>query len=929
MKRLFISMILVLVAGLAFGAPTARIMGTVTDAETDETIIGANVVLVGMSRGSATDLDGHFLILALEKGLYTVQVSAIGYETYTLEGVQLDAGQRLTLDIELTGSAVKLETVTVTGQSETGSEERELEERLEDVTITDAISAETISRLPDPDVANVVRRATGVSTLGGDPVIRGLGARYSKVTLNSAQVSGTEPNRSAVSLNLFPASVMSQVNVSKSYTPDQWGEFGGGAVNMNTWDIPAGNLSISASTSTSYRVGTTGKKFYSYAGGAWDWLAWDDGAREMPSDVASGGQLALGGQFSERGYSEDDMIRLGRLFPNNWGTYSYNAPVNQGYNLSISDRLELAGRDLDLLASLLYDRSSTAIEKDLIVLKGGVGEAADTMHNYTFNEYMQNVSAGGLINLRYQFSPLHRFAINTLYNRDMEDETRFYEGVNRDRGADIRDIRLRYVQQVTWTSQFSGSHAIPNLLSSVLDWHMTYSRGERYEPDTREVQFESEPLGLEDPVFIWADEEQSGSRFYNDLYDDTYSGGVDWELHPIVGVTRNEVDLQIKSGVAFVERKRESDTRFFEYKRDAGFNTLFMQQDPMLLFAPNNVSPDIFLVEETTRPTDNYKADMSIQAAYVLFKGRVLPKLRGSFGARVEHAKQNVNTFALFNPDEEPAVADLENTDVMPALTLIYEPMDRTNFRLAASRTVSRPDFRELSPFEFTDILGGRAVQGNPDLQRALIDNYDLRFEKVYGVSNLFAVSAFYKRFHQPIETVIRITAQISESFENADGATSYGLEMEWRQNLGMLTDLLEPFSLSTNLSLLHSEIELSDEAKLATTSDSRPLEGQSPFLFNVNLSYMHPSWGTNADLFLNGFGKRIVAVGYEPMADEYELPHWELDFTMRQPLTRHLSLKFAAKNLLDPDYQREQGDIIVERYSMGRSFSIGASWMQ
>lgn len=914
LNRLFISFAAVLI--LVQTAAAATISGKISDTQTGEALIGATIMIDGTSIGAAASLDGSFLIESAPAGELLLRASIIGYETLEQSLVIVSASDSAFIDISLHETSLQGAEVVIEGAAEKGSAKRELEDRITSVVMTDGLSAEAMRKAPDPSVASVIRRATGVSVSGGDPIIRGLGIRYSKVTLNDAFVSGTEPNRSAVSLDLFPSSMMSQVTINKSYTPDQFGEFSGGTINMNTWDaLGANELSVSVKTSVNSQ--TTGRNFLTYSGGGLDLLGYDDGTRALPDVIRNAStKITLRGQFSDIGYSAAELEALSKSFPNTWNTRQVTAGPNQSFNWSLSRGSSLFGKKLDYILSGRYSNASNFKEVERSIYKGGADNTVELQHNYNFEHYSRSVGLGGIAAFRWETSPLTRFRFQSMYNHELEDETRYFEGWNDDRGKNIQDTRLRFVSQNTYTNQLSGRHVMPSFAQSVLDWKVSHSLGTRYEPDTREFQYEANP----GEAFVLADESQSGSRIFNDLTDHTITVSSDWQLHPEAS------ELKLKTGFAVVNRWRDSETRFFQFEPQS-YHTVDISRDPESIFSAEHINSSGFLVREATRPTDSYDAAQQIAAVYMMAEHPLTSKLRVIGGARIEQAHQEVNSYELFAASATPVKGELDNLDILPALNLIYALHERENLRLAASQTVSRPDFRELSAFEFTDIIGGHAVIGNPNLKRALIQNLDLRWEKMSGVSDLVAISAFYKHFHNPVEVTIQATAQNRVSYENAQGAENYGLEFEVRRQLGAIYETLDPFSMSVNLTLVQSDIQLSDSTAGIQTSSRRPLHGQSPYLLNAGLSYANYRSGTQADIFLHVFGKRIDEVGSKPLPDIYELPHPDLDFSLRQPLTSHFSLNGTAQNLLDPEIRFQQGDQYTEHYRLGRTYSLGLSY--
>jgi TonB-dependent receptor len=907
-------------------ASAGNVSGTITGSDTKLPLTGANVVVEGTSRGSATDLDGVFVIFNLQPGEYTVRFTMLGYEPMTREiTVPEDGG--VTVDVEMSSSAVELQEVTYIAGGEVGSQERELAERLDENNITDAVSKEVLRKLPDPDVANVVRRATGVSVDKGDPIIRGLGVRYSKVTLNNAAVAGTEPNRSAVSLELFPASLMSQVTINKSYLPDQNGEFAGGTVNMNTFELPR-DLEISASVSSSYNSRTTFKDFYTYQGGAYDYLGFDDGSRAMPDIVANAeDKLASSGISGDYGYSPNELKVMGKSFQDVWSPSRMTARPNQSYNLSIGNRLNAFGFPMGYVVTGVYGHSYKFEDGDRNVYKGGdqPGTVTD-WHSYNFNTYKEAVTLGSMLALKFYPHDLHNLNLNVLYSRDVTDETRLMNGYNDDKGTLVRDTRLRFTAEETITTQFFGNHAFPAIANSTVDWQATWSRGTRYEPDTREQLYELNNDGF----YNWADESQSASHLFNDLEDNTLSASVDWTSRPEIGLQ----GLQVKTGAAVKSRERNSNYRKFQYKATAQaletFDLEFLSQDPEVVFADENIHPFGWEINEYTRPNDSYQASHDVLAGYAMTEASLHPRLHVTGGVRIENSDQSVVGYEPFTPQDRNMLksSTISTIDVLPAVSMKYLLRQRMNLRIAASQTVSRPDFREMAEFEYTDFVGGYAVIGNPELQRALIRNYDLRWEMVHGVADLVAVSVFYKNFENPIETVLQNTAQIRLSYDNAESANNYGIEFEIRQNLGLFSDVLKTVTMSGNLSLIESRVDLgSGGTAQVQTSNERALAGQSPYLLNLGIGYIHPRYGTQLNLFYHTFGERISEVGANDLPDVYEQPHHDLDLTANHPLTRNLKLKFGFKNILDSEIRFEQGGKPTWSYYRGSSVSIGLSY--
>ncbi len=892
-----------------------KIYGRIVDNTTGEELAGVNVVLQGFTLGSSTDLDGNFIINNVKPGSYILHASILGYASIDQKIVVNDD---IRIQIRLSPTTIQLKEVVVKGKAAEGSEERELSERRESVSIEDVVSGERMKKMPDPDVSEVIRHVTGVTSMDGNPIIRGLDQRYSKVTLNTAMISGTEPNRSAVSLDLFPSKMMSSVTIKKSYTADQFGEFGGGNVNMDTWGA-LGSKELNVGASTSFNTSTTFKSFLTYDGGSLDFLTFDDGTRKLPITISKENKkIVEGGMFSTNGLSLPELEKLSESFKNNWNTKSIQALPNQDYRASLSGSGNLFNRQINYIVSGLYKNSYQYKLSERNVYKGDSRSEITLQHSYIFQDYIKSVDLGGMTVVNHKLSPLSRINLNVLYNRNLEDNTRYYYGWNDDRAKNIRDTRLRFVVQSTLTTQLSGDQALPNIINSNIDWSGTYSYGTRQEPDTREVQWEADP----GKTFVLADESQSGSRIFNDLQDHTLDGSFNWTFRP-KGNNRN---LNFKVGLSALRRWRDSETRFFLFEPRNG-NTVNIEQDAESIFSASNLGANGFLVREATRPTDSYKASQVVNATYLMSVMQLTPRIKTDVGIRLEQSHQEVQSYELYTASSTPVVADINTVDILPALNLNYTLKRDMSLKLGMSRTVSRPDFRELSQFEFTDIIGGFAVVGNPHLKQSLISNYDIRWEWIYDSLNLLAISVFYKYFENPIEVILEATAQNRISYDNALSAQNLGVEFEIRQNLGSLIPVLIPFRTSANLALIKSNAEFSDSSRGIQTNNNRPLHGQSPYLLNLNLDYTDRKYATYAGIYLHVFGKRIAQVGARPLPDVYEMPHPALDLMIQQPLKHNLNLKASLQNVLNPEIRFEQDGHPTEKYKTGRVFSLGISF--
>jgi TonB-dependent receptor len=321
---------------------------------------------------------------------------------------------------------------------------------------------------------------------------------------------------------------------------------------------------------------------------------------------------------------------------------------------------------------------------------------------------------------------------------------------------------------------------------------------------------------------------------------------------------------------------------------------------------------------------------MNIHGGFAMVDLALGPRWRIVGGLRVEDADIRVTTQDPLVPGALPQVANLVNRDPLPSVNVIYALTSRQNLRFGYSRTVNRPDFRELSPFEFTNVLGGYSAAGNPNLLRARIDNVDARWEWFLGGDEVIAASYFYKDFTNPIESIFTpTTAELRQSFVNAEGARNQGVEFEYRQRLRRLSKRLSDFQALANFTFVDSSVQIPIALAPQLTSASRPLMGQSRFIYNLIGEWARPKLHSSARVYLNSVSRRITDVGTFRLPDIYQERNTFLDFVYQYDIGEkgRWSVRFSAENLTNNQYRWTQADIVQRAFRIGRTFSVGTSY--
>jgi outer membrane receptor protein involved in Fe transport len=895
------------------------ITGTVFDAANGRPVPLVQIVVDGVADTKlVTDTDGRYT-LQLSPGKYKLSFKANNYIETTIADVEVKADETTDAStvIQQQGAVTTVEVNEKVGAIESNAESILAERKLA-VTVSDSISKDDIKNSTASDAAGALEKVTGISVVdNGYVYVRGLGERYSATMLNNAIIPTTEPERRVVPLDLFPANLVDNIKVLKTYSPDLPGEFSGGLVQMNTVEFPNSKI-LQVSVSYGFNSQVIGKDFLSSSGGARDFFGFGRSSRELPAIIPTDQRLVVG-RFTDQQFQE-----FGRSFRPEYTPVVRSGRPQQSYSIVGGNTFGKLG----VVAALTFANTPSRTPQLYRFLSNQGGGRAGIFSRYDdFNVDNESARLGAVFNAAYRLTATQKLVFRTTLTRDADKEARLFRGTNGGINVDVEDTRLRYVERSLLSNSLEGEHAFAKLKNSLFHWQMTYSQSSRDEPDLRQAIRGREQGRPANVPFTFLNLGDSGFRFFNGLNDKIYEPQADWGIPFFKG----NISGLFKFGYRGTFREREFDARRFRFQAIRAQTIDFTQpNDTVLGF--NNIRPDGFALREVTRGTDAYDADMKIHGGFIMTDINLGPKWRAVLGIRFEDANINVTTVDPLLATATPQRVRLANRDALPGLNVIYAVRPRQNVRFGYSRTVNRPDFRELSPFEFTNIVGGFTTVGNPALQRALIDNFDARWEFFPGGNQVMAVSYFYKRFSQPIEQIYRPTAsELRQSFLNVDSATNQGLELEWRYNLGNIKQAkaLRDFSLQTNFTLVDSSVGIPVDRFPQLTSRERPLVGQSRFIYNIIADWTKPQLRSSARFFVNSVSRRITDVGTFQLPDVYQERNTFLDFVYQFNIRENgkWTMRFSAENLSDNRYRYTQADFLVRDFRIGRTFTIGTSY--
>jgi outer membrane receptor protein involved in Fe transport len=918
----------------------AIISGKITDGSTGDIMRSVTVELLtkdkqSTKKGAYSDVTGKYTIKKVQQGVYSLRFRYVGYETKLIENVEVPTGKNVTVNVTLSPETKKAEEVVVTARANKESKEAILAQRKNSAQVSDGVGQEEIAKLPDGDAGQALKRITGVTVVGDKFVyVRGVSERYNNTTLNGAALTSTEPDKKAFAFDMFPSEFLQSANVIKSFTPDMPGNFAGGLVQLNTIDFPQGfAFKVGLSSAYNDNVSLKSGAFQTYSGGATDWLASDDGTRALVSGMPSTSTeldnliRRAGNPEADNGAAAREWIALGRSFNSGvWKQDAIAAPVNTGTSISYSNLFDIADNDFGIIASANYSNGYNINQ----IGRAGLSGAGNEQYNYAGSVSTRSMGWGGLFNMAYKLGGHSTVSFKNIYNQSADDEVVVLQGNDYNQDRERRFYSAQFVEKSLYSGQVAGQHNLPGDI--LTEWNGGFSRSTRNEPDLRRLRYSrqnnNELFSADVPSETAKGDGTVAGRFFSDLIDNAYTAGLN--------ITIPVSTAKIKTGALLERRDREFGARSFTIIQsksifpDVDPEGINLTASPDKLFDSTNFRANGLGIAEDSKKSDQYAADEQLNAGYAMVD---MPfsigdeNFRIITGVRVENNTQRLP--AVYTGDNQLISIERNTTDILPALNLIWKTSENTNVRVSGSQTLTRPNLREFAPFAFFDFQRQARVQGNTDLQRALIWNFDARYEYFPRPGEVLSVSTFYKSFQNAIEeTILPSSGNPVFSFQNASGtALNYGIEFELRKQLGFIAEDLENLGASVNVSLINSEVNV----RQGNLNDTRPMWGQSPYSINLGLFYQHPDIGTQVNVGYNRSGERIIQVGLLGSYDfanphVYEQPRDVVDISLSQPIIAGLEARLVVRDVLNQELIWLQGGRNVASNLRGRTlnFSIG-----
>lgn len=934
-KSITLTIIVGLLSFITF-AQSGIITGTVNDGEYNDILPFANVIIKDSQRGALSDFEGKYS-LELKPGIYTVQFSFVGYQTLEINEVIVKNGETIIVDVTLKASTAKLDEVIITTSLKRNTEASILHLQRNSVKLMDGLSLESIKNSGASDIASAVKNIPGVSVQRGKYVyVRGLGDRYTKTSLNGVDVPGLDPDRNTLQLDLFPSSILENVIVSKSSTADQGADFTGGAINIVTKDIP-NKEGYSASLGLGYNSDFHfNKNYLTYKGSKTDFLGFDNGLRDNPIPNQ---------QYIPLPQENGEVVEiLTKRFTKNLAARRETSFMDYNFSFTAGNQFDVGNNKLAYVAAISY-RNETQYFSQYIDGQVFRKNVNPTIYELNTDRTQQgeggtnNVLISGIAGLSFK-TEKSKYKFNILHIQNGESKASIFNQQNRIQNSNqIKKDNLIYTQRSITNLLLNGKHSIDQESNWTLDWKLSPSLALVYDKDFRVTPFKvsiDELTGIE-TYTIEPSESGLPTRIYRDLNEGNIVSNIDIiNKHTFLGK-----EAKLKLGVGYAYKTRKFVVERFSFPL-LNIVSDFANGDPDQILADQNIydasiNSGVF-VRRDSGISDTYDSQMSIASAYASEEFKITDWFQAVVGLRFEKF-QLVYTGERQDGTKLNKATILDKSDFFPSTNLIFDLNEEGSQKIRTSyaRTTARPSFKEASLAEIFDPINNTFFIGNINIQPTYINNFDLRYEKYGENGDFYAISGFYKSFKDPIELSFIRSATGQFTPLNLGDAIVYGTEIEIRKNLGFIPGL-EKFRINTNLSLINSEQEFSDDEKAnrednlrsgEVLDDTRPLQGQSPYLVNFGIDYTNDN-GWNAGLFYNVQGKTLQIVGSGDIPDVYTLPFNNLLFNASKTFGKNknatISLKF--ENLLNSNIESvyesyKAEDQIYSKWNPGQKISI------
>ncbi|WP_324719865.1 TonB-dependent receptor [Salinimicrobium sp. HB62] len=904
---------------------TGTIAGKIADKEMRGAPLPfANVLIKGSDKGTTTNLEGLFQIDDLRPGSYFLILSFVGYEQVEIP-VSVEPGRVTEIHAELGASAASLDEVVISTVSRKDSEVALLLEQKRAIEIKESIGARELAKLGISDAAKATTRLPGVtsSEASGDIFVRGLGDRYLYTTLNGLPIPSDDVERKNIDLELFSTGIIQSVAISKTYSSSISADQASGNINISTRELAGANeLSFGAGAGINTNVAREGIF---------------DNFKVSPNMQNVDLGFYTGGKASEY-----------KLIFQDWKPGTAELPMNYKYNLTAGKRF---GQNFEVLFTASQDVDYQYTEGVFREFRANF--ITDTITDASV--YSRTINTTGLATVAYEFNANNNLRANSLLINKLSDNV--YEGGRNQEGfifeeTDPNDGLSQFVrdqntrQTRLWVNQLMGEHRLGD--RNVLEWAAGLNLVNADEPNRirNEVNFN------DDVVYLGDTGGYQQRKSYQEIDDYEFNARIQDQLEIF---TAEERQLQIDLGGTYRYKERDFISRFLGLEEFSNRSlTPSSIENLTEVFTEENINNGSLEINNTLQP-DRYRGNLESAAGFASLNIG-WNKLNINAGMRYQKDQLDV-VYNVGNIPGRTGTSALSYDNLYPAINLRYALSDRSNLRIAASKTLTLPEFKEVAPFEYVSQTG-QVTRGNPSLLASTNYNLDIKYEFFPSAGELLSLTGFYKKIEDPINKVQdRGSAGVFSYFNAGEQAEILGFELESRLEVIRMEDgAAYDFNLDFNASRMWHSQDLkelrNDDGQLLRTFRYKGLtetglQGASDWIFNGSLNLVvgieNPFM---VSLIANYASDKIYALGAPERQTESETFYNDaivekgfvtLNAMLRQDLGENWEIKFTGKNLLNPLIERVQ-DVkpsttgietteTVRSYSRGAVLSLGINY--
>lgn len=903
----------------SLNAQSSSIIGKVTDASDNSPLWGTNIIVMGTSLGTTTDAEGRYRLTGIKPGHAIIIFRYIGYRTDSVK-VEILSGKTIKIDVKLESEIVEGKEIVVTAQLQ--GQQAAINQQLTSNTIVNVVSSDKLRELPDQNIAESLARLPSISLQreGGEGqkvVVRGLAPKFNSITVNGEKVPSTDPEDRSIDLSMISPDALAGVEVYKSLTPDMDADAVGGTVNLV--------LKRASSGFQGEAVIQPGYNNHEKDYGVYKGIArvsqrfFDD-----KLGIIASGNIQRANRSSDYLDADYEFMRE--------KTGSEERAVYQINNLNLADRKEIRDRiggsvviDYDwrnhsfMFSSFAAktDRNELRRRKRYQVGSSYIGyelrdEKNSTLlwtnnlsgsHKFDFMEADWRTSYSISEN-NTPFSNTYTFREEGAYKSDLIDDkgpTFIPSGAKNTLSETYFkeiDLDSSLVKDADFTFQIDAK--IPfnfsNNISGFIKLGSKYRAKNRNRDNTR---FWTSHFGIDElGKMIYADP----SVFYRSFELDRQrrvliNNFIDPSWH-----AENFQNGQYDFGPGLDLRSLNDFKNYFRNFTLADKSSFFVL-DPIVVL-------------------DSYEAKEKVAADYVMSQFNIGSNLMMLLGVRYEKTMTSYfGRLGRLTAAKEQDISRLKDStgtrsyeEILPMFQTMYKFGTWMNVRAAVTRTLSRPNYFELVPWERIKITEKTIERGRADLKHTKVWNYDLFFS-FYNNWGLLTAGVFYKELYDvDFLRVSRITEKgllfgyTLTQPENAAGLSFVkGFELDLQANLSFLPKPFDGIVIGANYSRMNSKTFFPFlivkpnpnppfNVMYVDTMRENRMPGQADYIGNFVIGY--DKGGFNGRVSIRFQGSSLSKVGRRPEEDGYVDASFRVDIAVQQKITDIIRIYLNFNNI-------------------------------